>query len=79
MVVLGIITSGTFAMFLALPVEIAPKEAVGAASRMLLSIGYIEGLVGPWLSTPCRTQPYSGVELCDDDVYQDVNHYEDHP
>ena len=27
-----------------------PKEFVGAASGMVLSIGYIGGFVGPWLA-----------------------------
>jgi CP family cyanate transporter-like MFS transporter len=50
MVGVGIATSGTFSMILALPVEMMPKESVGMASGIVLSIGYIGGLVGPWLA-----------------------------
>lgn len=48
MVLVGITTGGTFSMILALPVEMVPKERIGMASGMVLSIGYIGGLVGPW-------------------------------
>jgi cyanate permease len=37
-------------MTLALPVEIMPKESVGMASGIVLSVGYVGGLVGPWLA-----------------------------
>jgi ACS family glucarate transporter-like MFS transporter len=50
MAVVGITTSGTFAMLLALPIEMLPRNAVGTASGAILSIGYIGGLVGPWLT-----------------------------
>lgn len=50
MAVVGIATSGTFAMLLALPIEMLPRNAVGTASGAILSIGYIGGLVGPWLT-----------------------------
>jgi len=50
MVFVGITVGGTFSMILALPVEMMPKESVGMASGMVLSIGYIGGLVGPWLA-----------------------------
>jgi len=50
MVLVGITVGGTFSMILALPVELVPKESVGMASGMVLSIGYIGGLVGPWLA-----------------------------
>ena len=50
MAVVGIATSGTFAMILALPIEMLPGNAVGTASGAILSIGYIGGLVGPWLT-----------------------------
>lgn len=50
MVILGIASSGTFPMMLALPVELVPKRSIGAASGMVLSIGYVGGLVGPWLA-----------------------------
>ncbi len=32
---------------LALPIELVPKKAVGTASGLLLSIGYIGGIIGP--------------------------------
>jgi len=50
MVVIGITLGGTFSMILALPVEMVPQESVGMASGMVLSIGYIGGLVGPWIA-----------------------------
>jgi CP family cyanate transporter-like MFS transporter len=50
MVLIGITVGGTFSMILALPIELVPKESVGVASGMVLSIGYIGGLVGPWLA-----------------------------
>lgn len=50
MVIVGVTVGGTFSMILALPVEMMPKKAVGMASGMVLSIGYIGGFVGPWLA-----------------------------
>ena len=47
MVVVGVATGTQFAIILALPVEMVPKEQVGAASGLLLSIGYIGGIIGP--------------------------------
>ena len=41
---------GAFSIIFALPVEMVPKESVGAASGMVLSIGYIGALVGPWVA-----------------------------
>lgn len=50
MVVVGIAVGGTFPMMLALPVEMVPREYVATASGFVLSIGYIGGLIGPWLA-----------------------------
>ncbi len=50
MVLVGIATSGTFSMILALPLELLPNEYAGMASGTVLSIGYLGGLVGPWLA-----------------------------
>jgi CP family cyanate transporter-like MFS transporter len=50
MAIVGIATSGTFSMILALPLELLPNESAGMASGTVLSIGYIGGLVGPWLT-----------------------------
>lgn len=50
MVVIGIPVAGAFSMILALPVELVPKDSVGVASGMMLSVGYIGGLIGPWLT-----------------------------
>ena len=50
MAVVGIATSGTFAMLLALPIEMLPRTAVGTATGAILSVGYIGGLLGPWLT-----------------------------
>ena len=49
MIIVGIALGGTFPMLLALPVEMVPKEYVATASGLVLSIGYLGGLVGPWL------------------------------
>jgi cyanate permease len=50
MLAIGIATSGTFSMILALPLELLPNEYAGMASGTVLSIGYLGGLVGPWLA-----------------------------
>jgi CP family cyanate transporter-like MFS transporter len=50
MAIIGITVGGTFSMILALPVELVSKESVGLATGMMLSIGYLGGLVGPWLA-----------------------------
>lgn len=50
MLVVGVATSGTFSMILALPLELLPNEYVGKASGTVLSIGYLGGLVGPWFA-----------------------------
>jgi CP family cyanate transporter-like MFS transporter len=50
MVVLALGGGTAFAMILALPVELASKESVGAASGMVLSIGYIGAAAGPWIA-----------------------------
>jgi cyanate permease len=50
MVVVGIPISGSFSMILALPAELSGKASIGSASGMVLSIGYVGGLIGPWLA-----------------------------
>ncbi|HVN23236.1 MAG TPA: MFS transporter [Syntrophorhabdales bacterium] len=50
MVLVGVATSGTFSMTLALPLELLPNEFAGIATGTVLSIGYIGGLLGPWLA-----------------------------
>ncbi len=50
MIAIGIPLGGTFSMTLALPAELAQRESIGAASGMVLSIGYLGGLSGPWLA-----------------------------
>ena len=47
MVVVGVATGTQFPIILALPVEMVPKEQVGAASGLVLSVGYIGGIIGP--------------------------------
>lgn len=47
MVIVGVAVHTQFPIILALPVELVPKEQVGAASGLLLSIGYIGGVIGP--------------------------------
>jgi len=49
-IIISIPQNGAFSMLLALPVELVPKESVGAASGMTLSIGYIGAFVGPWVA-----------------------------
>jgi len=50
MVIAGISIGGQFAIILALPAEMVPKESVGTASGMIISIGHIGGFIGPWLA-----------------------------
>jgi cyanate permease len=50
MAVVGITTGGTFPMILALPIELLPRESAGAASGMVLSLGYTAAIFGPWLA-----------------------------
>lgn len=50
MVLVGILGSGSFAMILALPVELSGRNSIGSASGMMLSIGYVGGLIAPWLA-----------------------------
>jgi CP family cyanate transporter-like MFS transporter len=50
MVLVGIATSGTFSMTLALPLELLPNEYAGIATGTVLSIGYVGGLAGPWFA-----------------------------
>jgi len=50
MILIGIALGGTFSLVLALPAEIVSTESVGKASGMMLSIGYLGGLIGPWLA-----------------------------
>ena len=47
MVVIGIAGMTPFPIILALPVEMVPKEEVGAASGLALSVGYAGGVIGP--------------------------------
>ena len=46
----GFVISGSFAMKLALPSELSRGGAIGSASGMILSIGYVGGLIAPWLA-----------------------------
>lgn len=50
MVVLAITGNVIFAMLLSLPVELVPREAVGSASGMVLSLGYTGAIIGPWIA-----------------------------
>ena len=47
MAVVGIAGMTRYPTLLALPVELVPKEQVGTASGLVLSIGYIGGVIGP--------------------------------
>jgi CP family cyanate transporter-like MFS transporter len=46
----GISGSAQFALLLILPPELLPEEGVGRGSGMMLSVGYMGGLVGPWVA-----------------------------
>jgi cyanate permease len=50
MSVVGIVVSGSFSMILALPAELSRGRSIGSASGMMFSIGYIGGLIAPWLA-----------------------------
>ena len=50
MAAIAVSTGGTFPMILAFLLEMLPNRSVGAASGTVLSIGYIGGLLGPWLA-----------------------------
>ena len=50
MAAIAISTGGTFSMILAFLLEMLPNQSVGKASGTVLSIGYIGGLLGPWLA-----------------------------
>jgi len=47
MALVGVATTTRFITILALPVEMIPEEDVGTASGLVLSIGYIGGIIGP--------------------------------
>ena len=47
MALVGIAHSTRFATIMALPVEMMPKEAVGAASGLMFSVGHIGAVLGP--------------------------------
>jgi len=47
MAIIGIAIGGAFPLVLSLQIGLVPEESVGAASGMLLSIGYIGGVIGP--------------------------------
>ena len=50
MVLVGVVVSGSFSMILALPAELSGRRSIGSASGMILSIGFVGGLIGPWLA-----------------------------
>ena len=47
MIVVGLALITRFTTLLALPVEMMPRESVGAASGLVLAIGYAGGILGP--------------------------------
>jgi len=47
MVVVGVADAAKFTTLMALPVEMMPKEEVGRASGLILSIGFIGAIIGP--------------------------------
>jgi CP family cyanate transporter-like MFS transporter len=48
-VAVGLAAGVQLPILLALPADLVPAEAIGRASGMVISIGYIGGLVGPWV------------------------------
>jgi cyanate permease len=50
MLILGLSLGGTFPLILALPAELQSSENVGRASGIIISFGYIGGLIGSWLT-----------------------------
>lgn len=49
MIFLGVVIS-VFPLLLALPVDLVPEDLVGLASGIVISVGYLGALAGPWLS-----------------------------
>jgi len=47
MALVGISDAAKFTTTMTLPVEMMPKEEVGTASGLVLSVGYIGGIIGP--------------------------------
>ena len=47
MALVGIAVNTRFPILLALPIELIPEGEVGTASGLILSIGYIGGVIGP--------------------------------
>ena len=47
---IGIAVGGTFPMILALPSQMLPRESAATASGIIISIGYIGAVLGPWLA-----------------------------
>lgn len=50
MTLAGIANGARFVTIMALPVEMMPKETVGIASGLIISIGYIGGVIGPLIA-----------------------------
>ena len=50
MALVGFTISGSFSMILALPAELSRGRSIGSASGMILSVGYLGGLIAPWLA-----------------------------
>ena len=48
-VLVGLAAGAQFPIILSLIPDLVPAEGIGRASGMVMSIGYIGGLVGPWL------------------------------
>jgi cyanate permease len=48
-VVIGLAAGAQFPLIMAFLPDLVPIEGIGRASGMVLSIGYVGGLVGPWL------------------------------
>jgi len=46
----GICAGGALAILFGLPAEMVPKDSVGTASGMVISIGHIGAFIGPWLA-----------------------------
>ena len=61
--VLGFATSGIMVICYILPVELFPPSALGRASGIIVSIGFLGGIVGPFIAGLLRdeTRSFAGV------------------
>ncbi|MFC1946273.1 CynX/NimT family MFS transporter, partial [Chloroflexota bacterium] len=49
MALAGVFNGARFVTIMALPIELMPRAAIGAATGLLVSVGYTGGIIGPWV------------------------------